>query len=83
MGGEPTFVSIDDMDGAEWNIAAVGPDKRRLSEQLDPPTARAVCARRAAALRPGKVVSRRAACRAGRWPATGARTATRSGAIPT
>jgi transglutaminase-like putative cysteine protease len=25
MGGEPTFVSIDDMDGAEWNIAALGP----------------------------------------------------------
>lgn len=34
MGGEPTFVSIDDMDGEEWNSAAVGPDKRRLSEQL-------------------------------------------------
>jgi len=34
MGGEPTFVSIDDMDGAEWNIAALGPEKRRLSEQL-------------------------------------------------
>ncbi len=34
MGGEPTFVSIDDMDGAEWNTAAVGPDKRRLSEEL-------------------------------------------------
>lgn len=34
MGGEPTFVSIDDMDGAEWNTAAVGPHKRRLSEQL-------------------------------------------------
>ena len=34
MGGEPTFVSIDDMEGAEWNIAAVGPDKRRLSEAL-------------------------------------------------
>ena len=34
MGGEPTFVSIDDMDGAEWNIAAVGPNKRRLSEAL-------------------------------------------------
>jgi uncharacterized protein (DUF2126 family) len=33
-GGEPTFVSIDDMDGAEWNVAAVGPNKRRLSEQL-------------------------------------------------
>ena len=34
IGGEPTFVSIDDMDGAEWNTAAVGPDKRRLSEIL-------------------------------------------------
>jgi uncharacterized protein (DUF2126 family)/transglutaminase-like putative cysteine protease len=34
MGGEPTFVSIDDMDGAEWNTAAVGPHKRQLSETL-------------------------------------------------
>ncbi|HEY4309839.1 MAG TPA: transglutaminase family protein [Pirellulales bacterium] len=34
MGGEPTFVSIDDMDGDEWNIAAVGPTKRKLSEDL-------------------------------------------------
>ncbi len=34
MGGEPTFVSIDDMDGAEWNTAAVGPHKRKLSEVL-------------------------------------------------
>jgi uncharacterized protein (DUF2126 family)/transglutaminase-like putative cysteine protease len=34
MGGEPTFISIDDMDGAEWNTAAVGPNKRRLAEQL-------------------------------------------------
>lgn len=34
MGGEPTFVSIDDMDGPEWNSAAVGPNKRRLSETL-------------------------------------------------
>ncbi|HEY3841353.1 MAG TPA: transglutaminase family protein [Bryobacteraceae bacterium] len=34
MGGEPTFVSIDDMDGAEWNTAAMGPHKRRLSEEL-------------------------------------------------
>jgi uncharacterized protein (DUF2126 family)/transglutaminase-like putative cysteine protease len=34
IGGEPTFVSIDDMDGAEWNTLAVGPDKRRLSEVL-------------------------------------------------
>ncbi len=34
MGGEPTFVSIDDMDGAEWNIAALGDDKSRLSADL-------------------------------------------------
>jgi len=34
MGGEPTFVSIDDMEGAEWNTKADGPHKRRLAHQL-------------------------------------------------
>jgi uncharacterized protein (DUF2126 family)/transglutaminase-like putative cysteine protease len=34
MGGEPTFVSIDDMESAEWNIAAVGPTKRALADDL-------------------------------------------------
>jgi uncharacterized protein (DUF2126 family) len=34
QGGEPTFVSIDDMDGAEWNYTAVGPTKRALAEAL-------------------------------------------------
>ena len=34
MGGEPTFVSVDDPDGAEWNTAALGPDKRRLAVEL-------------------------------------------------
>ena len=34
MGGEPTFVSIDDMDGEEWNTAALGPAKQRLAHQL-------------------------------------------------
>ncbi|MGB5465934.1 MAG: transglutaminase family protein [Sedimenticolaceae bacterium] len=34
MGGEPTFVSIDDMDGAEWNTAALGEDKRERAEVL-------------------------------------------------
>jgi len=34
MGGEPTFVSIDDRDGAEWNTAALGPEKRRLAAGL-------------------------------------------------
>ncbi|MFY8101018.1 MAG: transglutaminase family protein, partial [Allorhizobium sp.] len=28
MGGEPTFVSIDDFQSDEWNTAAVGPTKR-------------------------------------------------------
>jgi uncharacterized protein (DUF2126 family) len=34
MGGEPTFVSIDDMEGEEWNTAALGPTKKRLSGEL-------------------------------------------------
>ena len=34
MGGEPTFVSIDDMDGAQWNTAALGAEKQQLAETL-------------------------------------------------
>ncbi|HUN67924.1 MAG TPA: transglutaminase family protein, partial [Burkholderiales bacterium] len=34
MGGEPTFVSVDDPDGAEWNTEAIGPSKRRLGLRL-------------------------------------------------
>ncbi len=34
MGGEPTFVSIDDMEGEEWQTAAVGPNKHRLADEL-------------------------------------------------
>jgi uncharacterized protein (DUF2126 family)/transglutaminase-like putative cysteine protease len=34
MGGEPTFISIDNMDGPEWNFDAVGPEKKSLSETL-------------------------------------------------
>ena len=34
MGGEPTFISIDDYDGAEWNTAAVGPTKRARADEL-------------------------------------------------
>ncbi len=34
MGGEPTFVSVDDREGAEWNFTAVGPKKRELSGTL-------------------------------------------------
>ncbi|MES2793439.1 MAG: transglutaminase family protein [Planctomycetota bacterium] len=34
MGGEPTFVSVDDRDGDEWNTAALGKTKRKLAGTL-------------------------------------------------
>ncbi|WP_375433546.1 DUF2126 domain-containing protein [uncultured Friedmanniella sp.] len=34
MGGEPTFVSRDDMTSAQWTVAADGPEKRRLANVL-------------------------------------------------
>ncbi|MDB5048813.1 MAG: dehydrogenase [Fibrobacteres bacterium] len=34
QGGEPTFVSIDDMDGAEWNTAALGEKKYAMANEL-------------------------------------------------
>ncbi len=34
MGGEPTFVSVDDRDGDEWNTAALGPTKRLRGAEL-------------------------------------------------
>ncbi|MDP2169016.1 MAG: transglutaminase family protein [Rhodocyclaceae bacterium] len=34
MGGEPTFVSIDDMEGAEWNFTALSEKKLELADAL-------------------------------------------------
>ncbi|WP_442844904.1 transglutaminase family protein [Leeuwenhoekiella sp. H156] len=34
MGGEPTFVSVDDMESEQWNTEADGPEKRKLAEGL-------------------------------------------------
>ncbi|MGR9046107.1 MAG: transglutaminase family protein [Gammaproteobacteria bacterium] len=34
MGGEPTFVSVDDMEGDEWNTQADGPHKRDRAQAL-------------------------------------------------
>ena len=56
MGGEPTFVSIDDFESDEWNTDAVGPMKRAPRRPADPPPARPLRPRRLPALRPGQVV---------------------------
>ena len=34
MGGEPTFVSIDERDAPEWNMTALGPTKRKQAGEL-------------------------------------------------
>ncbi|MDD5274421.1 MAG: transglutaminase family protein, partial [Methylovulum sp.] len=34
MGGEPTFVSVDDMEGGEWNTLADGAHKRERAQEL-------------------------------------------------
>ena len=34
MGGEPTFVSVDDMESEQWNTAALGDDKLKLAKTL-------------------------------------------------
>ena len=34
IGGEPTFVSVDDMEGEEWNTAAAGKNKHVLATTL-------------------------------------------------
>jgi uncharacterized protein (DUF2126 family) len=34
MGGEPTFVSLEDRNGSEWSTTAMSPAKRRLAVEL-------------------------------------------------
>ena len=81
QGGEPTFVSVDDREGGEWNTEAMGPTKRVLSvelmERLRKHTARAASSTSARASG-----IRASSCRAGRSTCSGAATACRSGATP-
>ncbi len=64
MGGEPTFVSIDDMEGPEWNTEAAGQSKTRTLRPSYP--AQKIRARRLALPpRLGQMVSRRVAAAAG------------------
>ena len=65
MGGEPTFVSIDDPDGAEWNFTAVSQKKRNSLRRTHQAAAQTIRARLAAALRPGQMVSGRTAAALG------------------
>ncbi|MGD1807226.1 DUF2126 domain-containing protein [Dapis sp. BLCC M126] len=34
MGGEPTFISIDDFESPQWRVEALGDEKRRLAGEL-------------------------------------------------
>jgi uncharacterized protein (DUF2126 family) len=34
MGGEPTFISLDDRNGSEWSTTAMSPAKRKLAMEL-------------------------------------------------
>jgi uncharacterized protein (DUF2126 family) len=67
MGGEPTFVSIDDMEGDEWNTTALGATKRERAGVLLRRLQAALRAGRSAALRTGQVVSGRVAAALGAW----------------
>ena len=59
MGGEPTFVSIDDFESGGMEHRRGRPDQAREGRRADPPAARALRAGRLPALRPGQMVSGR------------------------
>ena len=61
MGGEPTFVGIDEPESRQWNLDALGDLKRSSWTGPDSGLAREERGRRNAALRAREVVSRRAA----------------------
>ena len=60
MGGEPTFVSIDDMDGDGMEHAGAGAGEAAQGGRAVPQARRPLRQRAIAAFRPGQMVSRRA-----------------------
>jgi uncharacterized protein (DUF2126 family) len=65
QGGEPTFVSVDDMEGPEWNYTALSPKKRELGETLLRRLAARFATWRISAFGAREVVSGRAAAALG------------------
>ena len=66
VGGEPTFVSIDNQVDPEWTTDADGPHKRERASVLAARLKKVWAPQRPGAAQPGQVVSRENRCRAGR-----------------
>ncbi len=82
MGGEPTFVSIDDREGAEWNLTALGPDEAAACRPAAEAAPRSLCARwRCSTTGRGSGIPA-SRCRGGPSAATGGGTARPSGRTP-
>ncbi len=79
LGGEPTFVAVDDMEDEQWTTAADGADKRARAEELARRLLDRFGAGRPSPPRPGQVVPRRSTAAGGRSPCSGAPMASRSG----
>ena len=82
MGGEPTFVSVDDMDGRRVEHRRAGADQGAHGRPAAAPAARAASPRGRCCTTGRASGTRASRCPAGPTPATSARTASRSGAIP-
>ena len=82
MGGEPTFVSVDDRDARRVEHRRRSGPTKRAARRGPAVAAEGALRRRTASCTSARASGIRASsCRAGRSAATGARTASRSGAI--
>ena len=79
VGGEPTFVSIDNQVDPEWTTDADGPHKRQRASDLAARLKKIWAPERLGAARPGQVVSRRTIAALADRAVTGAPTASRCG----